>query len=79
MFRPVPTSVSSLFALLIGNGAGSLASGLAGRLTLAAAAFGSSGLQVLFVDGLDVFHFVFLLRTVHSRFVFTGGVSYSRR
>ena len=30
MFRPVPHPVSLLFALLIGNGAGSLAGGLAG-------------------------------------------------
>ena len=41
-------------ALLVSYCAGSLASGLAGRLALAAAALGSGSLQVSLVDGCDV-------------------------
>ena len=45
-----------LLTLLISNGAGSLASGLAGSLALAAAALSSALLKIRSVDGLDVFH-----------------------
>ena len=47
-----------LFALafLVCNGAGSLASGLAGSLALAAAALDSRFLQISLVDGLNMFH-----------------------
>ena len=47
---------SLLFALLISNCAGSLASGLAGCLTLAAAALRRCLLKVSLVDGNNVLH-----------------------
>ena len=45
-----------ILALLVGYRAGSLASGLAGGLALAAAALGSAGLQSGTAQSLNVFH-----------------------
>ena len=44
------------FALLVCNGAGSLAGRLAGSLTLTAATLCSRFLQICLVNGLDVLH-----------------------
>ena len=56
--RPWP---KLLLALLVGNGAGSLASRLAGGLALAAATLGSALFKIGFVNSLYVFHFLFAL------------------
>ncbi len=45
-----------VLALLVGNRAGSLASGLTRGLALAAAALGRAGLQSCAVQSLDVLH-----------------------
>ena len=45
-----------VLALLVSNGAGGLASRLAGSLALAAAALGSGFFQIAFVERLYVFH-----------------------
>ena len=47
-----------VLALLVGDGAGSLASGLARGLALAAATLGGAGLQSGPVESLDMFHFI---------------------
>ena len=49
-------SAIDVLALLVRNRAGSLASGLAGSLALAAAALNSALLQVCFIQGLNLFH-----------------------
>ena len=49
-------SAIDVLALLVRNRAGSLASGLAGSLALAAAALGSSSLEVRVIDSFNVFH-----------------------
>ena len=50
------TLAIGVFALLVGNRAGSLAGRLAGSLAFAAAAFNSGLFQILLVDSLNVFH-----------------------
>ena len=50
-----------LLALLVSNGAGGLASRLAGSLALAAAALCSALFKIGFVNSLYVFHFLFIL------------------
>ena len=50
-----------VLAFLVGNGAGSLASRLAGGLALAAAALGSALFKIGVVNSLYVFHFLFVL------------------
>ena len=55
-----------VLALLVGNSAGSLASGLARSLALTAAALGSAVLQSGAVESLNVFHGNLL------RIIFTG-------
>ena len=53
-----PQLLSVLFALLIGNRAGSLASGLAGSLALAAAALSSRFLEISVVQSLDLLCYI---------------------
>ena len=53
-----------MLTLLIGNRTGGFTCRLARCLTFAAAAFGRRCLQILLVNGFDVFHFIFLLNQI---------------
>ncbi len=53
-----------VLALLVGNGAGSFACGLAGSLTFAAAAFCAGFFKVCVVNSFDVFHYVILQNNI---------------
>ena len=61
LISPISIFRSLLLALLVGDGAGSFASGLAGRLAFATAAFDRSLFQIRLVDGFDMFHDFYLL------------------
>ncbi len=54
MFNKSDCELLYSFALLVSYCAGSLASGLAGRLAVAAAALSSSRLEISLVDSCDV-------------------------
>ena len=53
-----------VLALLVGNGAGSFACGLAGSLAFAAAAFCAGFFKVCVVNSFDVFHYVILQNNI---------------
>ncbi len=60
-----------LLAALIAYGAGSLASGLAGSLALAAAALHSAFLEIGIVESLDVLH-IFTSNRITNNYIITN-------